>query len=444
MVNKTAWLTSRDIYTSIRKTEDAKARKVGSPAYVKGGKRYMPLKLKAAMRAYRLQIAQLQKAVMQSNGKPLSPAAASRLLNWDAWPENTDADQIKSQVEDWLRGQRVPDRVIADVWDVDDTAVPYGHGKKARRNARRRHDGAGVAVPEPAFEFELPESEMLTQAAKRHFNLFRDPFLDDVQGPDDVYLSADQRYIREAMYQASRHGGFLAVVGESGAGKSTLRKDLIERIRRDGEPLTIVQPQTFDKRQLTALHIADAIISDLSAEAPKRTLEAKARQVQRLLTGSSRAGNDHVLIIEEAHDLAIPTLKYLKRFWELEDGGFKRLLAIVLIGQPELKDKLNERINWEAREVIRRCEVAELQPLNGNLEEYLALKFKRVGKGLDEVFAADAYDAIRTRLTQRRGGAAQTLSMMYPLVVNNAVRKAMNLAAQLAEPRVSGEIVMGV
>ena len=69
-----------------------------------------------------------------------------------------------------------------------------------------------------------------------------------------------------------------------------------------------------------------------------------------------------MLMIEEAHDLSIPTLKYLKRFWELEDG-FKKLLAIVLIGQVEMKAKLDESQNWEAREVIRRIEVLELKPL---------------------------------------------------------------------------------
>lgn len=435
----------RDIYRSIRKHERQQARKAKPPTYVAklGGTRYMPLKLKTVLIEHKLKASHLAQAVHQANGRPLTSGALSQLMNWDIWPENTDQSEIKNQAEKWLAEQRVPASKIAVVWEEDESKTPYGTGKDARRNARRRHGNAGAAS-NPMYEIELPEAEMLSQAAKQHFQLFRDPFLDDVQGPDDVYLSADQRYVREAMYQAARSGGFLAVVGESGAGKSTLRKDLIERIKRDGDQLTIIQPATFDKTKLNAAHIADAIIADVSQESPKRTLEAKARQVQRLLSGSSRVGNDHVLLIEEAHDLSVPTLKYLKRFWEMEDGGFKRLLAIVLIGQPELKMKLDERANFDAREVIRRCEVAELQPLNGNLEQYLELKFKRVGKSLDEVFAADAYDAIRARLVQRRAGSAQTISMMYPLVVNNAVRKAMNLAAEIGEPRINAEIIQGV
>ena len=175
----------------------------------------------------------------------------------------------------------------------------------------------------------------------------------------------------------------------------------------------------------------------------KQSLEAKGRQLTRLLTGGSRAGNAHVLIIEEAHDLTIPVLKYLKRFWELEDG-FKKLLAIILIGQPELKDKLDLRVNWEAREVINRCEIAELLPLNGDMEKYLELKFKRVGKKLTEVFNKEAFDAIRDRLTLKRRGTSNTESMHYPLVVNNTVVKAMNLAADIGAPKIDADIIKEV
>ena len=44
------------------------------------------------------------------------------------------------------------------------------------------------------------------------------------------------------MYDAARHGNFLAVVGESGSGKSTLREDLIERLKEDGDGVVIISP----------------------------------------------------------------------------------------------------------------------------------------------------------------------------------------------------------
>lgn len=392
-----------------------------------------PLVLKRLLRSYGLNNKQLGDALFLAAGNTPSPATVSQILNRDIWPEKSPKRFLKVQINDFLRKHGVSDEEIATALDIDSNpGVP--------RSAKR---GPAKVTTPFIDEDQLPETEMLSQQAKQHFKLFQDPFLDDVQGPDDVFLDSEQRYIRESMYQTAKHAGLLAVIGESGAGKTTLRKDLIERIQRENAPITVIQPRIIDKGRLSAGAICDAIIQDASQDHPRRTLEGKARQIESALTGSSRAGNNHVLIIEEAHDLSVPTLKYLKRFWELEDG-FKRLLGIILIGQTELKYRLDERTNWEAREVIRRFEVTELRPLNGNLEEYLTLKFKRVGKPLEEIFESDSYNALRDRLVQRQRGTQQVISMMYPLVVNNAVRKAMNCAADIGNPKVNAEIIKGV
>ena len=227
---------------------------------------------------------------------------------------------------------------------------------------------------------------MLSPNAKKHFVLFRDPFKDEVNSADDVYTSPDIRYIREAMFTTAKHGGLLAVVGESGGGKSVLRRDLIERINRDQEKIVVIFPRVIDKTRMNAGSICEAIIKDLQPETKlPQSLESKARIVEKVLKASSDAGNKHVLLIEEAHDITIQCMKYLKRFWELEDG-FKKLLSIVLIGQPELMHKLNEGSNPDAREFIRRCEVAQLVPLDRNLEEYLKFKFERQGNTVAKVF----------------------------------------------------------
>ncbi len=417
------------------------ARQIG------GGKaKYMPIRLKQILGAYGIPQTEWCQAIIQEGGRcrgqGLSQPMGSLILNWGTWPKLTATQSIKNQTIAFLRQRGVSeDHLGGPLWSEVD-----GQDYVRQTTPRRKPQ---VATPE-AFsttdnedEESLPEKEMLSQQAKRHFKLFQDPFLDDIQGPDDVFLDDEQRYIREVMYQAASRSGFLAVIGESGAGKTTLRKDLVERIIREQLPITLIQPRIIDKGRLTAGAICDAIIQDVSQDMPRRTLEAKARQIEQLLSGSSRAGNSHVLIIEEAHDLSVSTLKYLKRFWELEDG-YKRLMGIILIGQPELKYHLDERTNWEAREVIRRCEIAELRPLDNNLEAYLELKFKRLGKQLSDVFEADAADALRARLVQRRHGTAQVLSMLYPLVVNNTVRKAMNLATEIGVQKVNAEIIRGI
>ena len=203
----------------------------------------------------------------------------------------------------------------------------------------------------------------------------------------------------------------------------------------------LIFAEAIDKGKLTTSAICDAIIQDCSAERPRRTLEAKSRQVERILVNSSRAGYNHVLMIEEAHDLSIPTLKYLKRFWELEDG-FKKLLAIVLIGQVEMKAKLDESQNWEAREVIRRIEILELHPLGTGKEiaDYLDIKFKRLEKERSKIITNEGCEALAEKLRKatRRN---VVYSVAYPLLINNWVRRAMNQAAELGADAVDADVV---
>lgn len=402
------------------------------------GARYMPIRLKRVLAQNNVTQSDWAAALCQTagsgKGRGLSEPAASLLLNWGQWPKSTPADELMKQTESFLRSRGVTEFEIKNIW----SELP----DEDQKHYERAHTTPPVIGAPIYIDDQLPEMEMLSPAAKKHFGMFKDPFKDEVQKPDDVFLDADQRYIREAMYQTAKHGGFLAVVGESGAGKTTLRRDLVDRVNREGNDVVVIQPRIIDKTKLSAGQICDAIICDISSEAPKRSLEAKARQIETLLKNASRGGASHVLMIEEAHDLNIQTLKYLKRFWELEDG-FRKLLAIILVGQLELKNKLDERQNFEAREVIRRCEVAELPPLSSNLERYLELKFRRINKTLAEVFEPNAFDAIRKRLTIHRNGG-QAINMMYPLIVNTTVTKALNLAASLGAMKIDADIIKEV
>jgi type II secretory pathway predicted ATPase ExeA len=157
----------------------------------------------------------------------------------------------------------------------------------------------------------------------------------------------------------------------------------------------------------------------------------------------AKAGYRAVVIIEEAQNLKTQTLKYLKRFYELEDG-YKKLLGIILIGQTELKHTFNEGQNVDMREVIRRVQVAEIRGLNGHLREYLQVKVKRVGKDPADVIAEDAYDALSRRLTSTGRDGKSKVSHAYPLLVNNFVARAMNLAFETGEPKITADVIMAV
>ena len=389
------------------------------------------LALKPYLQQQRLSQADLARSI------GISSAAMTNLLNDGNYPVKKSKEDLNQEIEKALMAKGV--KCSPELFE---RVAPSG---------LQTTGGDSIAANTEATEINmLLRKQTLTQQARKHFSLFQDPFGDDaMQGPDDVFATPDIRYVREYLWTTAKFGGFVAVVGESGAGKSTLRRDLIERIRQENEPITVIEPYILGMedndrkgKTLKAGSIAEAIITTLAPlERPKTTPEARYTQLHRLLRDSCRAGNKHLLIIEEAHALPLPTLKHLKRFRELEDG-FKKLLSIALIGQPELRLKLSEA-NPEVREVTQRIELVELQPLDGELENYLNFKFARIGKRACDVIDANGIEAMRSRLivnTGKRGKA----SLLHPLVVNNFLAAAMNLAASIGIPVIDADTVKEV
>jgi type II secretory pathway predicted ATPase ExeA len=285
------------------------------------------------------------------------------------------------------------------------------------------------------------EVEMIGQEAMKHFKIFRNPFIDDILKDSDIFMSEEHRYIEAAMLDAARHGGFLAIIGEVGSGKSVMRRKVVEQLKKDGDVIVIF-PQMIDKNRVNAASICDAIVMDLSEQRPRLKLEDKTRQVHKLLLERAKQSFRAVLIIEEAHDLHTSTLKYLKRFYELEDG-YRKLLGIILVGQVELKNIFNEQAHIEMREVIRRIQTAEIKGLNGNIKAYLTMKFKRIGANVADIFDDGAFEALGRRLkTQDRHN--RNISHAYPLTVNNYAARAMNMAYEMGEPKVTAAVIMAI
>ena len=368
-----------------------------------------------------------------ANAVQCSRPMMSQIINHGQWPKK-NADDLRTRISRFLqqKGADIP----ASLLQPQDTAPALNPVDNERKD-----------------DDMLLRNANLTQAAKQHFGLPRSPFVDEIKDASDVFATPDIKYVREGMLQTALYGGFIAVVGESGAGKTTLREDLSDRLALENRPVVMIEPYVLAMEEndikgktLKAAHIAEAILESVAPGTnPKRSPEARFRQVHRALQESAKAGNKHVLIIEEAHGMPIPTLKHLKRFFELKNG-FERLLGIILIGQTELAQKLSEN-NPHVREVVQRCELLTLQPLeDGRLGQYLKFKFSRVGKDIQDVLDDSAIEAIAERLTvrSRTRVGVETNSLLYPLAVNNLVSAAMNEAASLLQERVTGDTVKGV
>ena len=284
----------------------------------------------------------------------------------------------------------------------------------------------------------------LSQAAKIHFSLIKNP-LADPRTPDELYFNKRSRFIRECLLDAAMNGNFLALVGESGRGKSTLRMELIENLKRSDKPVIVIEPYTLsmfhDSKQgtLKTRHLLESILQTLApSDSIPTSPQILAKRVHKKLLESHNAGFRHCLIIEEAHDMSTNTLKALKRFWELSDG-MERLLSIILIGQPELSRILGTNAT-EVREVVQRCDVVELGIID-DIEEFLAFKFKKAKLDVLDFFEKEALQAISEKLHIAQNKKGEGVFYSYPLAIVNLATASLNKTAELGFERVNADIV---
>lgn len=369
----------------------------------------------------------------------LSPATIAQLINHEQWPKCVAKIVLTERIIDFLleHGGKIEEAFLKVEPECTNTQAPDYLSNQSQEDVTM-----------------LLRKNRLSREAREYFKLPRDPFTDEMREDKDVFLSDNIRYVRAQIRQTAEHGGMLAVCGESGAGKSTIRQDLESWITTMHKNITIISPfselgMEGDKptgKPLKAQNIIDSIIQTLNPyEKPRRSAEARSRQMHKMLCDSARAGYKHTLVIEEAHRLSVPTIKHLKQFYELQDG-FTKLLSVIMIGQTELESRLSE-FNPEVREVVQRCELVRLHALDEDLEGYIKHKFERIGVDYKDVIDGFGIDEIRNRLrtsdTVGRGStrAVKTLSLCHPLGVNNLLSGAMNIAVSVHAPKVTAELI---
>lgn len=375
-----------------------------------------------------------------------SPAVVAELCNKGLRPRSVDRMDFDGAVDAALR--KLAGVQFAVAWEKE-VAEPGGNPVQP---------DSATAADENTEDTMILKNQRLTPAALRHFRLRRDPTA-DLQSADDLYVTDDYRDAREVMYQCATQGGFIALVGESGSGKTTLLRDLDERLAAEREPVILVRPYVLAMedndskgKTLKSTHIAEALMTAVAPLAKaKSSPEARFSQLHKALRESAQAGYHHCLVIDEAHALPITTLKHLKRIRELE-MGYRKLVSVILIGQPELRVKMTER-DYAVREVVQRCTEYTLPSLGDQLGGYVGHLMHRAGGDAGAIFAPGAIEAMRQRLEAvplgtRKNHRGQletvTASLLYPLAVNNLLAAALNKAAEMQAPTVSAAIVAGV
>jgi general secretion pathway protein A len=193
----------------------------------------------------------------------------------------------------------------------------------------------------------------------QYFSLKQSPFS---IAPDPRYLFMSERH-REALahllFGVGSGGGFVLLTGEIGAGKTTVCRCFIEQIPEDCKLAYIFNPKLTVEELL--LSICDEFRIDLPpAGAGAVSVKSYVDAINRYLLDSHAQGKNNVLIIDEAQNLSADVLEQLRLLTNLETNE-RKLLQIILIGQPELRAMLaRPELEQLAQRVIARYHLGSL------------------------------------------------------------------------------------
>ena len=188
---------------------------------------------------------------------------------------------------------------------------------------------------------------------------FREMPFNITPDPKFLFLSpTHNEALQHLRYGIEERKGFIVLIGEVGCGKTTLCRQLLNEL--DGgryDTALILNPQIPETQLLKS------IMTELGITPKGRNRTDFVHQLNSELLQRINAGRDIALIIDESQNMSIETLEYLRMLSNLETEK-QKLLQIVLIGQPELKEKLMQP---ELRQLRQRILVnCVLRPLNPN------------------------------------------------------------------------------
>ena len=224
---------------------------------------------------------------------------------------------------------------------------------------------------------------------ERFYQLRERPF---ALSPDPEYLYPS-RVHREALdylrYGLESHAGFVVITGEIGSGKTTLLQTLLRGLDSQTTVGRIVNT-ILEPRELI-----ETIMIDFGLEAQGRSKPLMLRDLAQYLVDQRLAGRMVLLVIDEAQNLSLGALEELRMLSNLETEKSK-LMQIVLVGQPNLRDKMAAP---ELEQLRQRITVSyHLNPLDaGETANYINHRLRRAAIGAPLEFPREVTDVIHAR-----------------------------------------------
>ena len=222
---------------------------------------------------------------------------------------------------------------------------------------------------------------------KEHFGLSQEPF-SIAPDPRFLFLSdVHNEALAHLMYGFS-NGGFVLITGEVGTGKTTLLRNLLDRTPPDLDVAFILNPR------LTVRELLETLCDELGVNYARGELQTVKQYIDVLnkhLLKTHQSGRSTVVIIDEAQNLSPAVLEQIRLLTNLETND-KKLLRIILLGQPELADMLDRT---ELRQLAQRITARyHLTPLSkAEVAHYVSHRLARAG-GNPGIFTSSAINTL--------------------------------------------------
>ena len=221
---------------------------------------------------------------------------------------------------------------------------------------------------------------------EKFYNLNEKPF-NVTPDPRFLYLGEHhQEALAHLIYGISERKGFIVITGEVGTGKTTLIHTLLEKLEKNIQTALIFNPN------LTIKDFFLSLLDEFDLKVKEPTKANFLFVLNNFLIERLKRNENAVLVIDEAQNLTPSLLEEIRLLLNLETSKDK-LLQIVLAGQPELHQKLNQP---ELRQLKQRISVRyHIPPLNNKeVTKYINERLRVAGSQNSSIFTQNAIDEI--------------------------------------------------